>query len=266
MSNIASLYSNEVKKNFKVLYANWEPGGPLELGDYGVMEGSIFIPMGKLKQDFSEFQGNTIKIHQDPTKDQKNFKSEKGVDVNINSKGTLNSAGIPLAKAELEIKFSSKNSIFFNAAECTTNRISNKAQIGKILKKLLKEKKWEKEYCVVTDLVTAGKTILAISESNNSNISFKASSDEIESINLADASIGLDFKSETSIGYRVDAVEGLDILIGLCKIKNPFLWWDGGFKPKFKMNESMKYKIENTSGIKTEDDSEDLIFGQMGKE
>lgn len=267
MSNISKLYSKELKKNFKILYANWEPGAPIELGDYGVMNGDIFIPMGKLTEDFEEFQGNVIKTVLDPTKDHKSFKSEKGVDVNLKSKGTLNASGVILAKAELEIKFSSKDSIFFNAAECVTNRISNKAEIGKILKKMLKEKKWKKKYCVVTDVVKAGKTIIAISESNSSSISFKASSDEVESINLADAAIGLDFKSESSIGYRVDAVEGLDIMIGLSKIKNPFPWWNGPvFKPKFKMNESMIYDIENSEEIKTEETIEDLYFGQMGME
>lgn len=267
MSNIAKLYSRELKRNFKILYANWEPGGPIELGDYGVMNGDIFIPMGKLKQDFEEFQGDLIKTVLDLTKDHKSFKSEKGVDVNLKAKGTLDASGVPLAKAELEIKFSSKDSIFFNAAECVTNRISNKAEIGKILKKMLKEKKWKKKYCVVTDIVKAGKTIIAISESNSSGISFKASSDEIESINLADASVGFDFKSESSIGYRVDAVEGLDVMIGLSKIKNPFPWWNEPiFKPKFKMNESMIYDIENSEEIETEESIDDLYFGQMGME
>ena len=264
MSSIAGLYSNEVKKHFKILYANWEPGGPIELGDYGIMDGNIFIPMGKLKDDFPEFAGNVIQIAPDPSKDQKEFKSESGVEVNLQAKGSVNSVGVTLAKAAFEIKFSNKDSIFFNAAECTTTRIANKAKIGEILKQLLRDEKWQKEYCVVTDLVQAGKTVIAISQSNNSAISFEADSPALEKINLADASIKFNLTSEKSIGYKVDALEGLNILIGLCKIKNPFLWWGGEFSQRSVMTESMKYKIENSPGIKTEKSVDELIFGQMG--
>jgi len=265
MSNIASLYSDEVKKNFKVLYANWEPGGPIELGDYGLMDGNIFIPQGKLKNDFPEFAGNVIQITPDPTKDQKEFKSESGVEVNLLSKGSVSESGTTLIKASLEVKFSNKDSIFFNAADCTTTRITNKAKIGEILKQLLKDRKWQKEYCVVTDLVEAGRTIIAISQSNNSGISFEADSPTVEKINLADAGIKINITSERSIGYKVDAAEGLFILFGLCKIKNPFLWWGGDFNPRtLLMTDSMKFKIENAHGITTEQSLDELIFGQMG--
>ena len=69
--------------------------------------------MRKLKEDFEEFQGNVIKTVLDLTKDHKSFKSEKGVDINLKSKGLQDASGVPLAKAVLEIKFSSKDSIFF---------------------------------------------------------------------------------------------------------------------------------------------------------
>lgn len=267
MASIAKLYSDEIKKHFRVLYANWEPGGPIELGDYGIMDGNIFIPIGKLKEDFPEFAGKMINTTPDPTKDLKEFKSESGVEVNLLAKGSLNTSGAKLAKATLEIKFSKKDSIFFNAAECTTTRITNKAKVGEKLKDLMKQGKWNKEYCVVTDLVKAGRTIIAISQSDSSGISFEVSSSAIEKINLADASIELNITSEKSIGYKVDATDGMYILMGLCKIKNPFLWLGGGFLPKTTMmTESMEFKIENTSGIRTEDSVDELIFAQMGKD
>jgi len=268
MSRIANLYSNEVKQQFKVLYANWEPGGPINLGDYGSMAGNIFIPQGNLQQDFPEFHDVVIKILEDPLKDQKEFISEGGVDVNLSAKGTVNIEGVTV-KASLDINFSHKDSIFFNAAECSTTRISNKAKIGEVLKEIMKKKdgRWLKEYCVVTDLVTAGRTIIAISASDNSGISFAADSPAIENINLADASVKLGLTSQRSIGYKVEAVEGLIILLGLCKMKNPFLWWGGGFTPRtLKMTNTMINKIEDSPGIETEKSADDLIFGQLGKE
>ncbi len=266
MSKLANLYANELKRHFKILYANWEPGGPLHLGDYGILDGNIFIPKGNLKNDFIEFKGNVIKITADPTADHKEFKSERAVEINLVAKGTV-TAGIPLAKAALEVKFGRKDSIFFNAAGCTTNRISNKLKVGEILKELLKEKKWEKEYCVVTDLVKAGRTVIAISQGRNSTISFEAESPAVERINLADASVKLNLTSERSIGYKVDGAEGLDILLGLCKIKNAFIWGSGEFGHKaMRMTESMEFRIENSSAFKTEESLDELYFGQMGKE
>jgi hypothetical protein len=265
--SIASLYTDEVKKNFKVLYANWEPGGPIGLGDYGIMQRNIFIPMGNIKKDYDEFKGNVIQFASDPTRDSKEFKSETGVEVNLMAKGSVNPQGVTLAKATLDIKFAQKNTIFFNASGCTTDRIANKAKIGVILKQLLKEGKWKKEYCVVTDLVSAERTIIAISEGESSGIQFEAESPALEKINLADASIKLSLNAEKNVGYKVPADEGLNLLIGLCKIKNPFLWWGGEFQSRtLKMTKEMSYAIENAPGIKTEETVDELVFAQMGKD
>lgn len=267
MSSIANLYSNEIKKQFKVLYANWEPGGPVNLGDYGIMAGNIFIPKGNLANDFDEFKDVLI-FSEDPLKDQKEFVSEGGVDINFIGKGSGNVGGIT-AKASVEIKFAHKDSIFFNAAECTTTRISNKAKVGELLKAILKKNKgrWLKEYCIVTDIVKAGRTIVAISASDNAGISFSADSPAIENIDLADASVKLGLTTQRSIGYKVGAIEGLDLLIGLCKLKNPFLWWGGEFRPRtLRMTDEMINRIEDAPGIKTETSSDELIFVQLGKD
>jgi hypothetical protein len=119
---------------------------------------------------------------------------------------------------------------------------------------------------VVTDLVNAGKTVVAISKSKDSSINFEADSPALEKINLADASIKISASNEKNIGFKVDAQEGLNILMGLCKIKNKFLWWNKEFTHKVMLYEQMKYTIENNDAIKTEESTEELAFGQMGKE
>ena len=266
MSSVANLYANEIKKQFKVLYANWEPGGPVSLGDYGIMAGNIFIPKGNLTNDFDEFKGGVIEITQDPQKDHKEFTSEGGVDINLVAKGSGTIQGVS-AKAALEITFSHKDAIFFNAAGCSTTRISNKTEIGTLLKKIMKDGRWSKEYCVVTDLVSSGQTIIAISAGNNAGISFGAESPGIENINLADATVKLSLTTQRSIGYKIEALEGLTLLLGLCKLKNPFIWWGGGFNPRtLRMTTSMIDKIEDAPGIVTEQSPDELIFGQLGKE
>ena len=262
MSSTANQYANEVKKHFKTLYANWEPGGDLRLGDYGTLEGNVFVPEGNLEEDYpSEFPQNFIIIRKDGTTDHKEFRSESGVDVTFSAKGSLGATGLPLAKATLEVKFGQKDAIFFDAADRTTERISNKAKVGEVVAKLLAKDKWKSKYCVVTDLVSAGRTILAVSQSSNASITIEAASENVAQINLADAGMDLGFTSVRSIGYKVEAKKGLLLLMGLCQYKTGFLGIGGGSDPRSfrKSNVNIKARADVIA-------ADEMRFVQLGME
>jgi len=262
MSSTANLYANELKKHFRTLYANWEPGTELRLGDYGRLEGNIFVPEGNLEEDFpKEFPQDFIILREDGASDHKEFRSESGVDVTFNAKGSLGTAGVPLGKATLEVKFGHKDAIFFDAAGCTTERISNKAKVGEVITMLYARDKWKSKYCVVTDLVKAGRTILAVSQSANSSITIEASSDKVAQIDLADASMGLGFTSVRSIGYKVEALGGLHLLMGLCQYKPGFLGIGDGFKPR-----SIRSRSAGTKSNAELASEQDMRFIQLGLE
>jgi len=279
MSKIANIYSDAIKSHFKVLYANWEPGTPIELGDYGNMDGNLFIPMGKLKNDFPAFKKVLLQTTSDIKKDNKEFKSESGVQVNLLPKGALSVQGAVLAKATLDIKFAGKHIVYFNAIGCTNTRITNKAKLGEKLIELYNKKKWNKNYYVVTDLVEADKAIIAISNSSDSGISFEAESPLLKKINLSDASIKLDLKMEKDIGYKVPADEGLILLIGLCKIETHLFSSEKEFKPitkglsgaiSYRMtnqtnSESLNTDFEMTRPIFKKTETK-LVFKQQGKD
>ncbi len=259
--SVAKLYTDELKRNFKILFANWEPGTPLELGVYGLLSNNIFVPLGNIKQ-----LGVNFDVVTDLVKDEKEFKSEGGVEVKFNPKASVTVTPGVSVNANLEIKFTRGKSIFFHAAECSTNRIADKVKLGKDLKNLLKKGDWKKKYVVVTDLVDSGNTIIAVSDSKDANITFQASSPTIENINLADASIDLTVTTRKDIGYKVEAVKGLQILMGLCKFKNPFpLLGDGSIMPiKMASSKELSTLIEDAPEIKTEQSPDDLYFGQLG--
>src|SRR5690606_21164573 len=120
---IAKLYSREVKRNFKVLFANWLPGSPIELGDYGIMRGDIFVPMGKLKNDFPEVAGDVIQPELDSTREHKEVKSGDGIEVRFSPRGSITAGAALLAKASLEVALSRDNSVLFSPAEGRTTRI-----------------------------------------------------------------------------------------------------------------------------------------------
>jgi hypothetical protein len=260
MKPIANVYAEAVRKHFKVFYANWEPGVPISLGDYGYLKEDIFVPMGNLVDDFVEFQNNFLKIITDPTKDHKEFKSESGIDVNFLPEGTVNIQGTTLAKALLEIQFSTENAVYFNALGCTTSRISNKVKLGETLETLINKRQWEKRFCVVTDLVVADKAIIAISNSNSSGISFDVSSPLMQQIDIADANVKLNLKTEKNIGYKIPANEGLMLLIGLCKFKSSFMFKFPKFEPKLGLMQKFSIDFEAL------EKEEILSFVQLGED
>lgn len=260
--NIAKIYTDGVKKHFVVYYANWEPGSQIALGDYGTLNGNIFIPKGKLGIDFPEFKDSLLNTTDDDTKDQKEFKSSKGVDVTLLPKGTVTVGGKVLAKAALDIKFSSGKMIYFNAMGCTNTRITSKNKLGEALKEKYLTGKWDKDLYVVTDLVKSEKALIAISKSGSSGISFEADSPLLDQIDLADASIKLKLTSEKDIGYKLIADEGLYILIGLSKLKSQFL--TNSYELNQRRSED-KFTNDDSDSLRKIIGSE-LIFKQMETE
>ena len=271
-SDLSNVYCDVVKNHFRIYYANWLPAKTLDLGDYGMLQGNIFIKLGNVKNDFLELKGAVIQEFTEQSKNHYEFTSSRDVEIKTTAKGTVGNIGIT-ANATLGIQFHSENSVFFNAAECTTKFISNKAEIGKIIMNLYRENRWRFNYVLVTDIIKAGRTLIAISSAENSSISFEASSPNISHIDLANASLGLSITSESNIGFKVVSEDGLDLLMGLCKVKNSFPpFTSPEFKPtNFGLNmaslinermidENWQTKLTNSEG----QNDQDLNFGQLG--
>lgn len=272
MSSIGKIYTREVKKHFRKLRANWEPGEQVELGDFGIMTsgGHIFQRLGNIKRKFNiDFD-----IRQDPTKDHKWFASSRGVSVKFNAKGQLDNPASPVtANARVKVEFSKEKAVFFNAAQCTTTSVEDKLKLSDAIFKLYKQGKWKKRYVVITDLVTAGKTMIAISSSSDSEFVVEAESKAIKTINLADASIGLTVSAKKNVGYSVDAKNGLIPLIGLSKLQSKFLGL--GTKPELDVNvlnktmtsDSLPFTIGEIDSFyeehpDTQEQIENLYFGE----
>lgn len=259
--SIVSIYTNSVYENLKPLYANWEPGRPVKLGDFGVMRGGTFIYLGNIKGkelaiSFSETQ--------DSARDQKFFTSQDSMDVRFYAKGAVPINGVVNAKATLEVNFLSQDAVFFNAAECEYLMIEDKVALGKTVMDKYANDVWKREWVVVTDLVKAGATTIAVSAGKSASIVFEAIGDT-ERINLADASVGLAIKSSSNVGYQVVAAQGLIPLIGLCGIQSTFLWWGDDFKPLSRRLSDVQLlnALEHSPRVRTEESKEALYFGQL---
>jgi hypothetical protein len=154
----------------------------------------------------------------DKNKKDLEYKSARGVDVNSVEKGTVGPGGAA-AKARLVIDFSSRNAIFFRAAECRIKSIDDKLDLGKKIAKSFKQKRWERHNAIVSEIVDGGTTTVVISGEQQARISLEASSKAVQRINLADASLGLRIKSQ-KIGFTAVTKQKLQPLMGLWGIRS----------------------------------------------
>jgi hypothetical protein len=212
MNALASEYCDQLKHNFKTLYAAFPPNEPLRLGDYGVMNGNTFVPIGQVS-DLGIPVGNIRRIPERSSDFE--FTTEGSVDVEFHPSGS-GGAGVPV-KAGLDISFSKKFSVFFTAAQCLPVFIEDQVSLGNAIVKLM-EGKWQKKFVVVTSLLEAGATTIVVSGSDQSSISLEAASAAIVAVNLGDVTLNLSITSAKSVGYKVITQAGLTPLIGLSKI------------------------------------------------
>jgi hypothetical protein len=129
---------------------------------------------------------------------------------------------------------------------------------------LFRRGEWQREWAIVTDLVEAESTTLAVSGADQAAIAFEATSD-VPYIDLADAAIGLEVKMASNIGYQVVAEKGLVPLFGLCKIQNAFLWWGDEFNPLSRRMTDLNVRraLEDSPLVRTEESDEALFFAQL---
>ena len=226
-SDICNIYTKNIHENFKTYYANWEPGEPKKLGDYGLLLRNQFYYIGNISQ-----LGIKFKIKEDKSATHKTY-SSRNTKIVYGDAGRSNKPGIPLRrKANVQINFGSENGIYFNASKCINNMIQNKVALGEIIIKKFEKNEWNENWVIITDIVKADATTLIISNSKDSAITLEARS-KVPHINLADARIKLNVKTEKDVAYRVVSQDGLIPLIGLCKIEKEIISPDS-FVPLYK--------------------------------
>lgn len=202
-------YTIDLHQYFKPLFAAWPLEQNIILGEYGILDEQSYlytksnISVKNLDVDFKEII--------DPTTSHRSF-----ISVESSQTQTAASGENPLVRGLLEVSFSAKNSIFFNAANCRLNSIENKVALGKdLITKYLKGK-WDINHVVVTDVLVSEATTIAISNTDSSQIRFSANQYPIR---LSDASVSLSVISENGIVDKCDTAAGMTPLFGLCKIE-----------------------------------------------
>jgi hypothetical protein len=205
--SLADRYCENIHKNIEPYYATWLPTVPVKLGDYGKMDGKIFIRQGNITTDF----GVNFTVEADQDSGDFEYKSSGTNAVNTNAGG---GGTVGLVKALLTISFTNQGDVFFVAANCLADLMNNVPSVVEQLTPQFKAKKM-KGYMIVTQVVKAGASTIAVSSDKGSQLVIEASAPDIPSIDLKSPQGQFSVKSEQNISFKVVATAGLNPLFQL---------------------------------------------------
>jgi hypothetical protein len=230
------------------------------LGDFGLLDRQAFQRIGNVSQ-----RGINIgQVIDDDVGDQKIFASGRDTTMTLHARAAAAGQAAATVNASVEINFASQDSAFFNAAGCSYSVIQDKAALGAQIMSAFEHGNWQREWAVVTDLVRARETTVAICGSTTGGIVLEAEGN-IAQIDLAKADIGLTLRSARNVGYQVIARADLSPLIGLSQIQARFLWWFKDFRPlttDMMLDRLRLLALQNSTAVETEPKS-GLYFGQL---
>ena len=218
MASVAKQYVDEIEKQYGGGYrATWLPGVPLSVGDIGVLVDGVFERRSSIKYYGIEF--NTLT---DKTSASFDYASQKGVEITIKMSGEIAPPGSILndVTAGIIVEISHANSVLFKANNTKNHSVKDINKLEKDVIKLYKEKKWEKEWCIITELVVADSATIIMSGSENSKIELEATADiGIGEIDIADATLGLAVRHKNNVQTEYIAEKNLTPLFRVKQLK-----------------------------------------------
>ena len=202
--------------------ATWDPGKPLKIGQIGKLDKfGVFMVFSSLDKE-----GIPVEISTDASEAEMDYTSNDQVNISIKASGTAPAAGSVLTNADagFSIEFKSERGVVFKANGYKTNHLTNLGEIERQIIRKYKDKNWEKDWCIVTELVEAGTATVIISNSSSGRLDLRAkASAGTENLKLTDASLGLTVAGEKGSSLKFFTQNGLTPLYRLMGIRHPFL-------------------------------------------
>ncbi len=260
MSKIADVYTKEVHNNLSPYYATWRPDFPVRLGDFGTLNHRCFDLMGNVEDmgiKFSKIKGKQ-KTHQI-------FASKGSAKIKFHAKGNLNVNGVVNVNPAMEVGFTKGDSVFFNAAGCTSSTIRSKYALGQALKERhSRGREWLFEWVVVTEAVVSKAATILVSSDREASCALEATVD-VPNIDLADGSLGFKITKNEGIAFKLSPEPGtgeMTVLIGLHQLITNF--WSSNIDFRYKCTHL--FAGEDIARTSKSVPSEDLFFIKLGKD
>lgn len=189
---IQEIYCKELKDNLKY-HAAWLPNDRFELGDYGTVKNNLFTRIGNVDEFdivIEKKQNANIKLHHAST--------------GITTVQTDLNASVVNSHAALKINFLKQNSVVFFTSG-SSKSVSNYLELQNKILELLKDKQWDSDHYVITELLVSNFTTAIISSDKNASIELEATDPTIRSLDLANLDVKLNVKSQRSINTQIVA-------------------------------------------------------------
>lgn len=227
--SVGTLYTREMKRRFGY-HATWNPGTPLKLGDIGILENDQFIRLTDLESlslvsVIQETKGSPVELK---------YHSKGGIMITTKLAGAASLPNSTLTKADagVLIQFEKDNSICFQANDCITSLMKDTTKLGKEILKRFEQGKWDKNWVIITELITAASATILIAERAGASIELKANAKiTATKLDIADTSFKFSASYSNQLDTEIIAQKGLTPLFKVMGIQSKLLG-KPGFKPK----------------------------------
>ncbi len=206
MPEIYEQYTSELNEQYGYL-ATWLPNVRLRLGDVGLLKRDRFefiTSLTNLGISFSTRDGGEEANYQ--------YVSANGANIDINADGEAAGVGSALVKssAKASITFKRANAVVFVAKGCKTTFIDQQDVLGKKILERFQTGDWQKDYVIITEVVSAESGTVFVSSSADGKVELSAESKLGPSgLSLADASAGLQVARSSGVATQIVASKNL---------------------------------------------------------
>jgi hypothetical protein len=250
---VSKQYAKEIKRELNYS-ATWFPNVPVSLGDVGTIKDYQYHHKTSLDN-----LGIPFKKTKGTTSDQIKYSSRDKVSIyeKVSGQAPLPGSGFTEVDAGVSIKFNKAEATVFHLLGCTSTVINDIKSIGDEIISRYKSKRWDKGNVVITEVVTALKSTILVSQSRDTQVDIKVKTGVgAPGFNLANIGNDSSWSTSKELGVEFVSAEYLKPMFKTRGIKKP--WWKPGVEPIFITTsiDLSKVKIVDSSEVKIVDSSE----------
>ncbi len=200
-------------------FAAWVPFRPLNIGDIGNVKNNRFDQRSNLKSKGIDFE--ILKSH---TQLEMHYYSKNAVDIHAKIAGGIDTIKRLLGgiEADFVIHFTRENAICLVLGNCQTYVIKDLDDIAKEINDRFIGWKWDRDWAIITELVTAKNALVVLSGDKEAWAGFNLAGNATmpyTDIFGANANVGLQMASEHELNFQSVTREEITPLFRLCSLR-----------------------------------------------
>lgn len=220
MTELVELYTKGIKRKLENYWAAWLPGTHFAIGDIGTLNGYLFEKVGTLDELKLKYDAETAT---DPSP--LNISSDSGVAVSFKAAGETNPsfAHTGAAEAGVKIEFGAQGAFILQAPETYESDVGDRLSLRRRIISAFKKGVWEKEWLVITRLLSTASATVLISKSSNASLECTTKahlSGVVAALGAVDAGISIKYQQ----GDTISMIGGKNVtpLFQLSRLKTSF--------------------------------------------